>query len=149
MRPWKPRFRANSRPSCLIIPQASAFQSIIKFYFSVPGDPRRAYRIGWNMAEIAGLQGLRAAKGKAEALATPPYDVIKEGSPLENLLNSNPESFFHVTLGPDASGALKNLTTKGVLIQDAEPAFYVYEQKWNGVPGVSPGGERLGFFAAV
>jgi uncharacterized protein (DUF1015 family) len=94
------------------------------------------------MAEIAGLQGLRASKEKAEALATPPYDVIKEGSPLENLLSSNPDSFFHVTLGPDAAGALKNLTAKGVLIADAEPCFYVYEQKWNG-------GERLGFFAAV
>jgi uncharacterized protein (DUF1015 family) len=94
------------------------------------------------MAEIAGLHGLRAAKGKAEALATPPYDVIKEGSPLENLLNSNPESFFHVTLGPDPVQALKALTDKGVLIQDDEPAFYVYEQKWQGQ-------ERLGFFAAV
>jgi uncharacterized protein (DUF1015 family) len=94
------------------------------------------------MAEIAGLQGLRASKDKAEALATPPYDVIKEGSPLESLLSSNPDSFFHVTLGPDAPGALKNLTAKGTLIPDAEPCFYVYEQKWSG-------GERLGFFAAV
>lgn len=94
------------------------------------------------MAEIAGLQGLRAAKDKAEALATPPYDVIKEGSPLESLLSSNPDSFFHVTLGPDAPGALKNLTSKGTLVPDAEPCFYVYEQKWTG-------GERLGFFAAV
>jgi uncharacterized protein (DUF1015 family) len=94
------------------------------------------------MAEIAGLHGLRAAKGKAEALATPPYDVIKEGSPLENLLNSNPESFFHVTLGPNPVQALKKLTDNGTLIRDDEPAFYVYEQKWQGQ-------ERLGFFAAV
>jgi uncharacterized protein (DUF1015 family) len=94
------------------------------------------------MADIAGLQGLRASKDKAQALATPPYDVIKEGSPLESLLQSNPDSFFHVTLGPDANGALQALTAKGTLIPDAEPCFYVYEQKWNG-------GERLGFFAAV
>ncbi|HKP98041.1 MAG TPA: DUF1015 family protein [Fibrobacteria bacterium] len=94
------------------------------------------------MAEIAGLQGLRAAKDKAEALATPPYDVIKEGSLLETLLSSNPESFFHVTLGPNPAQALQDLKDGGVLIEDAEPAFYVYEQKW-------PGGERLGFFAAV
>ncbi len=99
------------------------------------------------MAEIAGLQGLRASKEKAEALATPPYDVIKEGSPLENLLSSNPDSFFHVTLGPDAAGALKNLTAKGVLIPDAEPCFYVYEQKWKDSQGESR--DRLGFFAAV
>jgi uncharacterized protein (DUF1015 family) len=94
------------------------------------------------MAQIAGLKGLRAAKDKAGALATPPYDVIKEGSPLENLLSSNPDSFFHVTLGPNPAEALKRLTDEGVLIQDAEPCFYVYEQKWSG-------GERLGFFAAV
>ena len=99
------------------------------------------------MAEIAGLQGLRAAKDKAEAVATPPYDVIKEGSPLESLLQSNPDSFFHVTLGPDAPGALKNLTAKGALVPDAEPCFYVYEQKWNGGRAArllrGGGGERL------
>jgi uncharacterized protein (DUF1015 family) len=98
--------------------------------------------MGRNMAEIAGLQGLRAAKDKAGALATPPYDVIKEGSSLENLLRANPESFFHVTLGPHPAQALQDLTAKGVLIPDAEPCFYVYEQKWSGQ-------ERLGFFAAV
>jgi uncharacterized protein (DUF1015 family) len=94
------------------------------------------------MAEIAGLQGLRAAKDKAGAVATPPYDVIKEGSPLERILASNPDSFYHVTLGPDAPGALEKLVAAGALIPDAEPCFYVYEQKWSG-------GDRLGFFAAV
>jgi uncharacterized protein (DUF1015 family) len=99
------------------------------------------------MAEIAGLQGLRASKDKANAVATPPYDVIKEGSPLEKLLESNPDSFFHVTLGPDAPGALKKLMDRGALIPDAEPCFYVYEQKWKDAQGAS--GDRLGFFAAV
>lgn len=114
-------------------------------YFWGPGEPgTRGMRgkTGWNMAEIAGLHGLRAAKDKAGAVATPPYDVIKEGSPLERLLASNPDSFYHVTLGPDAPGALKRLVERGALVPDAEPCFYVYEQKWNG-------GERLGFFAAV
>ncbi len=94
------------------------------------------------MADIAGLQGLRAAPTKAEALTTPPYDVIKEGSDLEHLLQGNPESFYHVTLGPNPAQALLDLQAKGVLIPDTEPCFYVYEQKW-------AGGERLGFFAAV
>jgi uncharacterized protein (DUF1015 family) len=98
------------------------------------------------MANIAGLQGLRAAKDKAGALATPPYDVIKEGSPLEALLNSNPNSFYHVTLGPNPNQALKDLQDRGVLIPDTEPCFYVYEQKWT--TGVIHN-ERLGFFAAV
>lgn len=94
------------------------------------------------MTGIAGLHGLRAARDKANAVATPPYDVIKEGSPLEKLLASNPDSFFHVTLGPDAPAALRKLTESGALVPDAEPCFYVYEQKW-------AAGERLGFFAAV
>lgn len=94
------------------------------------------------MADIAGLHGLRVAKDKVEALTTPPYDVIKEGSPLESLLRDNPDSFFHVTLGPDPAGALEALRKKGALLPDDEPCFYVYEQKWET-------GDRLGFFAAV
>lgn len=100
------------------------------------------------MAEIAGLSGFRAAKDKAEAVATPPYDVIKEGSSLESLLKGNPDSFWHVTLGADPVGALKSLVDRGVLRADAEPCFYVYEQKWGGKDG-TPAAERLGFFAAV
>lgn len=99
------------------------------------------------MADIAGLSGLRAAKGKAEAVATPPYDVIKEGSPLENLLKANKDSFYHVTLGPDPVGALKTLVSQGALIPDEVPCYYVYEQKWQAAPGAVQ--ERLGFFAAV
>lgn len=94
------------------------------------------------MADIAGLSGLRAAKDQVAAVATPPYDVIKEDSPLEGLLKGNPKSFWHVTLGQDPVGALKALVDQGVLKPDTEPAFYVYEQKWGGQ-------ERLGFFAAV
>src|SRR4051794_1911101 len=100
------------------------------------------------MADIAGLHGLRVAKDKAEALTTPPYDVIKEGSPLEALLRDNPDSFFHVTLGPDPAGALQALRDKGALVPDSEPCFYVYEQKWAATPG-GAAEERIGFFAAV
>jgi uncharacterized protein (DUF1015 family) len=98
------------------------------------------------MAQIAGLSGLRASREKAEAVATPPYDVIKEGSPLENLLTTRPDSFFHVTLGPDPVGALKSLVESGALKPDEEPCFYVYEQKWQAAGAAQ---ERLGFFAAV
>ena len=94
------------------------------------------------MADIAGLHGLRAAKEKARAISAPPYDVIKEGTPLESLLRGNPDSFWHVTLGPDPLGALRKLTESGALKPDTEPCFYVYEQKWGGE-------ERLGFFAAA
>lgn len=94
------------------------------------------------MANISGLHGLRPSAQSAERLSTPPYDVIKEGSPLEALLQKNPQSFFHVTLGPNPAEMLKRLQDEGVLIPDAEPCFYVYEQTWKD-------GLRLGFFGAV
>lgn len=94
------------------------------------------------MAEIAGLKGLRALNETAERVATPPYDVIKEGSPLERRLSANPDSFFHVTLGPDPKAALDRLVDQGLLVPDETPCFYAYEQSWEGQT-------RLGFFAAV
>jgi uncharacterized protein (DUF1015 family) len=94
------------------------------------------------MANIQGLQGLRPAPETAARLVTPPYDVIKEGSPLESLLKKNPTSFYHVTLGPGPAEALSLLQKQRVLIPDEEPCFYVYEQTWKD-------GSRLGFFAAV
>ena len=100
------------------------------------------------MADIKGLSGFRTAKDKAAAVATPPYDVIKEGSPLEARLQANPDSFFHVTLGQRPAQALRALQERGVLIPDTEPCFYVYEQKWDAAHGGATG-ERLGFFAAV
>ena len=94
------------------------------------------------MAKINGLQGLRPTPESADRLTTPPYDVIKEGSPLEALLNKNPQSFYHLTLGLSPKVALASLEQQGVLIPDTEPCFYVYEQNWKD-------GGRLGFFAAV
>jgi uncharacterized protein (DUF1015 family) len=94
------------------------------------------------VAEIRGLHGLRPSSEAALRLTTPPYDVIKEGSPLESLLRENPLSFYHVTLGSSPAEALASLQAKGALIHDAESCFYVYEQIWKG-------GERIGFFAAV
>ena len=94
------------------------------------------------MANISGLNGLRPTPDSAERLVTPPYDVIKEGSPLEALLDKNPASFYLVTLGPTPAETLEALQKQGILIQDGEPCFYVYEQVWQG-------GSRLGFFAAV
>jgi len=94
------------------------------------------------MTAICGLRGLRPAPESVESLTTPPYDVIKEGSPLETLLSGNPQSFFHVTLGPNPAEALTELRRRGVLLEDNEACYYVYAQK-------GPAGERIGFFAAV
>lgn len=94
------------------------------------------------MTAIAGLVGFRPAPEHAAAVAAPPYDVIKPGSRLESLLKQRPQCLTHVTLGDDPKAALDRLLTDGHLIADEQPAYYVYEQRWNG-------GRRVGFFAAV
>lgn len=94
------------------------------------------------MTAITGLSGLRPATTDAARLGSvPPYDVIKPGSALEGLLKGNPRSLWHVTLGAQPLEALKALA--GSLVEDAEPCFYVYEQRWG------QGQSRLGVFAAV
>lgn len=93
------------------------------------------------MTAIAGLSGLRPSPAAVARITVPPYDVIKPGSALEKLLSGNPDSLWHVTLGPDPVAALKRLGGS-VLVEDTEPSFYVYEQIW-------AGGRRLGVFAAV
>lgn len=94
------------------------------------------------MANICGLNGLRPAPETAARLTTPPYDVIKEGSPLESFLKKNPYSFYHVTLGSNPAEALVLLQKQRILVPDENLCFYVYEQTWRD-------GVRLGFFAAV
>ncbi len=94
------------------------------------------------MAEIAGLAGLRPRPENIATLSAPPYDVIKEGSPLEARLRSNPHSFYHVTLGDDPVQTLNRFREEGLLRDDSEPCFYVYEQTFSGQT-------RLGFMAAV
>ncbi|MDW8363446.1 MAG: DUF1015 family protein [Myxococcales bacterium] len=93
------------------------------------------------MVAAYGLVGLRPAPQYAARVAAPPYDVIKPGSPLERLLAAEPLSLYHVVLGPDPKGALDRLVAAGGLVRDDEPAFYVYEQRWNG-------GERVGVLFA-
>lgn len=84
------------------------------------------------MVATIGLVGLRPRDSDAAMrVVTPPYDVIKPGSALESRLSANPESLFHVILGDapvEAVGALES----GPLIEDAEAAYYVYEQRWSG-----------------
>jgi uncharacterized protein (DUF1015 family) len=95
------------------------------------------------MVAIAGLVGLRPRPEHAERLTTPPYDVIKEGSPLARRLAANPDSLYHVILGDRPKEALDGLIERGVVVRDDEPALYVYEQRWGA------GEERTGVYAAV
>lgn len=82
------------------------------------------------MVATIGLTGLRPAPDAVAAVTSPPYDVIKPGTPLEARLASEPKSIYHVILGDSPADALARLRAEGALIEDDEPAYYVYEQRW-------------------
>lgn len=98
--------------------------------------------LGENMTSIEGLQGYRPVPSSVLDVTVPPYDVIKPQSKLEKVLSQNPNSLYHVTLGPEPKKAFERLLSHGLLMGDNEPAYYVYEQSW-------VGGQRRGFFGAV
>ncbi|MEM9195279.1 MAG: DUF1015 family protein [Myxococcota bacterium] len=94
------------------------------------------------MVASKGLVGLRPAPAEAARVTSPPYDVIKPGTPLEAALQSNDASVYHVILGSDPKSSLDRLLREGLLVVDDTPAYYVYQQRWDG-------GERTGVFAAL
>ena len=94
------------------------------------------------MVATIGLTGLRPEPNYASTVTSPPYDVIKPDTPLEERLRGEPHSLFHVILGEHPAEAVKRLQSEQVLREDDEPAYYVYEQTW-------PGGERTGVFVAA
>jgi len=94
------------------------------------------------MVATIGLTGLRPDLSRVSRIASPPYDVIKPGTPLEKLLEDEPISLFHIILGDHPAAARDRLLADGSLVEDAEPAYYVYEQTW-------PEGRRTGVFVAA
>ncbi len=94
------------------------------------------------MVATIGLTGLRPDPARVSRVAAPPYDVIKPGTRLESWLAKEPDSLFHVSLGEHPTEACKRLVDQQTLVEDDEPAFYVYEQTW-------PGGKRTGVFVAA
>ncbi len=94
------------------------------------------------MTAIKGMTGFRPSPDSLLSFVTPPYDVIKPGTQLEDLLSSNPKSIYHITLGPNPKEALNTLIDEGSLLREDAPCFYVYEQQWNN-------NRRLGVLAAV
>lgn len=99
------------------------------------------------MVKAIGLTGLRPAPEHVALVTAPPYDVIKKGSRLEALLASRPLSLYHVTLGEHPAEAFERLKREGAFVTDDEPAYYVYEQTWNGPGGVRE--TRTGVFVAA
>lgn len=94
------------------------------------------------MVATIGLTGLRPAPARVSKIASPPYDVIKPGTPLEGFLASERDSLFHVILGDEPAEARDRMVADGALMEDHEPAYYVYEQTWSE-------GRRTGVFVAA
>ena len=94
------------------------------------------------MVATIGLTGLRPDPSRAAQIASPPYDVIKPGTQLERLLQGRADSLFHIILGDRPAMARDRLLENGALIEDEEPAYYVYEQTWDG-------GQRTGALVAA
>jgi uncharacterized protein (DUF1015 family) len=94
------------------------------------------------MVATIGLTGLRPDPSRASDIASPPYDVIKPGTPLERLLSEQADSLYHIILGPEPAAARDRMLGDGALVVDDEPSYYVYEQSWDG-------GQRTGVFAAA
>jgi uncharacterized protein (DUF1015 family) len=82
------------------------------------------------MVATFGLVGLRPAPAHVAAVASPPYDVIKAGTPLDALLAAEARALDHVILGDRPAHALARLRDGGFLVADEEPSYYVYEQRW-------------------
>lgn len=98
------------------------------------------------MAKIIPFRGLRPAPALAEQVATLPYDVcsVEEARAYKD----NPNHFYHVTrseidlpVGADvhspevyakAAENLKRMEADGVLVQDAQPCYYIYQLVMNG-----------------
>lgn len=94
------------------------------------------------MVATIGLTGLRPDPARVSRIAAPPYDVIKPGTPLESLLEREPLSLVHISLGDQPVAARDRMIADGAFIEDGEPAYYVYEQTW-------PGSRRTGVFVAA
>ncbi len=94
------------------------------------------------MVQTKGLVGVRPAASSVERALCPPYDVIKDGSPLEKELRSRPESMVHIIAGENPAATIQRLLDEGILQQDDEECFYVLEQSFQGK-------SRIGVLAAV
>ena len=87
------------------------------------------------------LYGIRPAKGKAQEIIAPPYDVMDSDEARE-MAKGRPNSFLHVSKaeidlppGTDvhaeavykkAAENFGNMLKQGLLIREAKPCFYVY-----------------------
>jgi uncharacterized protein (DUF1015 family) len=93
---------------------------------------------------VKAFKAWRPAEGKAETVASVPYDVVDKKQAIE-LAAGNPDSFLHVVraeidLPEDtnpysdevyakAKANLERLKNEGILIREEKPSIYLYSQK--------------------
>ena len=96
------------------------------------------------MSDVRPFRALRPRPDLAARVAAPPYDVINSEEARE-MANGNDVSFLHINkpeidLGPDVSlyddrvyakgvANLRRFIAEGVFVREAEPRFYVYQQR--------------------
>lgn len=112
------------------------------------------------MPELNPFAAVRYARpsGDLSTLIAPPYDVLDEG-PKRQMLAADPHNIVDIdlpvtppkTLGPDeaydrAGRTFRQWLSEGVLVRDAQPAVFAYEQRYelNGKPVA-----RRGLFATL
>ncbi len=97
---------------------------------------------------IRPFRGLRPAKGHADEILAPPYDVMSSLEARE-MAKGKPHSFLHISkpeidlpedISPydpqvyaKADENLKNLVDKNLLIQDERSSYYAYRLTWKDV----------------
>ncbi len=96
------------------------------------------------MSDVRPFRALRPRPDLAARVAAPPYDVVNSEEARE-MANGNDVSFLHINkpeidLGPDVSlyddrvyakgvANLRRFIAEGVFVREAEPRFYVYQQR--------------------
>ncbi len=99
------------------------------------------------MARIEPFKGVRPKKELAEKVASPPYDVLNSEE-AKDFASGNEYSFLHIVkpeidLPADidhysdevyakAAENFSRFIKEGILVQDSERYFYIYQQEWMG-----------------
>src|SRR5687767_15623486 len=102
------------------------------------------------MADLQPLRTLRyepAAVGSLADVIAPPYDVVDDAHRAE-LASRSPYNVVHVDLPQsydEAAATMADWRSRGVLVQEDEPAVWVLRQDYTEPGGASR--SRTGFFA--
>src|SRR5918996_5961308 len=116
--------------------------------------PHESEALAWRlrMADLQPLRTLRYEPGAVGSLSdviAPPYDVIDDAMRAD-LAARSPYNVVHIDLPPSygrAAATMRDWRTRGVLIQEDEPAVWVLRQDYTAPDGARR--SRTGFFARL